>query len=195
MWPQRSALPKAERWEASGKTPEREPLGGLFQGLPRLSRQPGKPIIHPTKECYPRRDPMIWHQFSGRWPLLLVFLTLMSMKSRMSGLVRRTSGPPIRWQKLPKRHQLLLVSAPNWVDQNHGPKRDSFPKALKWQAGLSFSPRCRKVWQNEGMVVNHLCTMHYCLGLICALCWDFFTTSVDTIRWLASSCESLTMKD
>ena len=37
--------------------------------------------------------------------------------------------------------------------------------------------------------------MHYHLGLICALCWDFFTTSADTIRQHASSCEALTTKD
>ena len=37
--------------------------------------------------------------------------------------------------------------------------------------------------------------MHYCLGLICALCWDFFITNVDTIRWHVSSCKALTMKD
>ena len=45
------------------------------------------------------------------------------------------------------------------------------------------------------MLVNHLCTMHYHLGLIGALCWDFFATSVDTIRWHTTSCESLTTKD
>ena len=69
------------------------------------------------------------------------------------------------------------------------------PNALKWQAGLSFCPCHRKEGQNEGMVVNHLCTMYYHLGLICALCHDFFATSADTIRWHASSCESLTMKN
>ena len=37
--------------------------------------------------------------------------------------------------------------------------------------------------------------MYYHLGLICALCWDFFTTSVDTIRWHVSSCKALTTKD
>ena len=45
------------------------------------------------------------------------------------------------------------------------------------------------------MVVYHLCTMHCCLGLICALCQDFFVTSVNTIRWHASSCEALPTKD
>ena len=68
-------------------------------------------------------------------------------------------------------------------------------KALKQWAGPSLCPCCGKEGQNKGMVVNHLCTMHYCLGLICAMCQDFFTTSADTIRWHMSSCEALTMKD
>ena len=45
------------------------------------------------------------------------------------------------------------------------------------------------------MVANHLHTIHYHLGLICALCRDFFVMSVDTIRWHASSCEALTTRD
>ena len=69
------------------------------------------------------------------------------------------------------------------------------PMALKWQTGLSFCPQCRKEGQNEGTVVNHLHTVHYCLGLICALCQDIFATSADTIKWYVSSCVSLTMKD
>ena len=34
------------------------------------------------------------------------------------------------------------------------------PKALKWQAGLSFYLWCGKEGQNEGTVVNHLCTRY-----------------------------------
>ena len=41
------------------------------------------------------------------------------------------------------------------------------PKALKWQAGLSFCPWCRKEGQNKGTIVNHLCTRHYHLWLVC----------------------------
>ena len=44
-------------------------------------------------------------------------------------------------------------------------------------------------------MVNHLRNVHYCLGLICALCWEYFAMSLDTMRWHASSCETLTTKD
>ena len=103
-----------------------------------------------------------------------------------------SSGCPLGDKKLPERHPFLPVSAPNWIIQNHGSKRASFPEALKWWAGLSFCPWCGKEGQYEGTVVNHLCTVHYCLGLMCALCWDFFATSADTIRWHTSPCEALT---
>ena len=69
------------------------------------------------------------------------------------------------------------------------------PEALKWQAGLSFCPWCGKEAKNEGTVENHLHTMHYHLGLTCALCQEFFTTSADSISWHVFSCESLTTKD
>ena len=37
--------------------------------------------------------------------------------------------------------------------------------------------------------------MHYCLGLICAVCQDYFAISLDTMGWHLSLCKSLTMKD
>ena len=40
-------------------------------------------------------------------------------------------------------------------------------EALKQQVGLSFCPWCGKEGQNQGTVVNHLHTRHYCLGLVC----------------------------
>ena len=66
-------------------------------------------------------------------------------------------------------------------------------EALHQQAGCSFCPWCRKEGQNEGTVVNHLRTVHYHLGLVCALCMDFFTTS--TMRWLIHTCKSMATKD
>ena len=45
------------------------------------------------------------------------------------------------------------------------------------------------------MVINHLWTVHYHLGLVCILCLDFFATSMDTMRWHASSCKSMATED
>ena len=53
------------------------------------------------------------------------------------------------------------------------------PKALKHQAGLSFCPWCRKEGKNEGTIVSHLHTRHYCLWLVCERCLSYFTTTWD----------------
>ena len=64
------------------------------------------------------------------------------------------------------------------------------PEALKHQTGLSFCPWCGKEGQNEGTVVNHLCTRHYHLGLICERCLLYFMTSLDTMQHHAQGCQS-----
>ena len=65
-------------------------------------------------------------------------------------------------------------------------------ETLHQQGGHSFCPCCVKEGQNEGTVMNHLKTMHYHLGLVCALCVDFFSTSADTMMWYAHICRSIT---
>ena len=63
-------------------------------------------------------------------------------------------------------------------------------EALKHQTGLSFCPWCRKEGQNEGTMVNHLHTGHYCLRLIYERCLLYFVTSSDTMQHLAHGCQS-----
>ena len=65
------------------------------------------------------------------------------------------------------------------------------PEALKCQPGLTFCPWCRKEGQNEGTMVNHLCTRHYCLRLICERCLLYFMTSSDTMWCHAKGCQSM----
>ena len=45
------------------------------------------------------------------------------------------------------------------------------PNTLWCYAGYTYCPWCRKEGQNEGMVVNHLRTTHYRLGLVCDQCF------------------------
>ena len=47
--------------------------------------------------------------------------------------------------------------------------------------GLSPCPWCGKEGQNEGTVVNHLQTVHYRLGLVCNKCYNYPSTSSDTL--------------
>ena len=55
------------------------------------------------------------------------------------------------------------------------------PDALQHFAGFTYCPRCGKEGQNEGMVVNHLRTTHYRLGLVCDKCHSCPTTTSDTL--------------
>ena len=73
-----------------------------------------------------------------------------------------------------------------WHPSNHpkmGLQDIHSPEALKQHAGLSFCPWCGKEGQNEGTMVNHLHTRHYCLGLVCERCLLYFTTKSDKM-WL-----------
>ena len=55
------------------------------------------------------------------------------------------------------------------------------PNALQHFAGFTYCPWCGKEGQNEGMVVNHLRTTHYRLGLVCDKCYGCPTTTCDTL--------------
>ena len=63
------------------------------------------------------------------------------------------------------------------------------PEALKYQSGLSFCPWCRKEGQNEGTMVNHLCTGHYCLRLVCEQCLQHFMTSSGRMSCHSQNCK------
>ena len=71
-----------------------------------------------------------------------------------------------------------------------GLKRIHSPEALKQWAGLLFCPWCGKEGQNEGMVANHLRTSHYCLGLVCSQCLEYFMTGASMMYHHTSLCQS-----
>ena len=70
-----------------------------------------------------------------------------------------------------------------------GLKGIHFPEALRHHGGISFCPWCGKEGQNEGTVVNHLCTSHYQLGLICERCLLFFMINSNMMQCHAQGCE------
>ena len=91
-------------------------------------------------------------------------------------------------------HYFLVVS-PTESPKIMGLKGIHSPEALKYQTGLSFCPWCGKEGQNEGTVVNHLCTGHYHLGLICKQCLLYFMTSSYTMQHHAKGCQSTCVCD
>ena len=56
------------------------------------------------------------------------------------------------------------------------------PDALCHFNGLTLCPWCGKEGQNKGTVVNHLQTVHYRLSLVCNKCYDYLSTSSDTLH-------------
>ena len=82
----------------------------------------------------------------------------------------------------PKDIQFFQVVPPTKSPKIMGLKGIHYPEALKWQAGLSFCLWCGKEGQNEGTVVIHLRTSHYCLGLVCSWCLEYFITSTNTMH-------------
>ena len=55
------------------------------------------------------------------------------------------------------------------------------PDAFQHFAGFTYCPWCGKEGQNEGMVVNHLRTTHYKLGLVCDKCYGCPTITSNTL--------------
>ena len=68
-------------------------------------------------------------------------------------------------------------------------------EAQKCQASLSFCPWCGKEGQNEGTMVNHLCTGHYHLRLVCEQCLQHFMTSSDRMQCHLQSCKFMHVHD
>ena len=93
-------------------------------------------------------------------------------------------------QTSPKGIQFFRVVSLNKSLNIMGLKGVHSPEALHQWGSCSFCHWCRKEGQNEATVMNHLRTMHYHLGLVCALSMDFFSTSVDTMMQHAHMCKS-----
>ena len=55
------------------------------------------------------------------------------------------------------------------------------PDALQHFTSFTYCPWCGKEGQNERMVVNHLRTTHYKLGLVCDKCYGCPTITSDTL--------------
>ena len=97
--------------------------------------------------------------------------------------------------KASQRNIQFFMVMPTESPNIMGLKEIHCPEALCWQGSHSYCPWFGKEGQNEGTVVNHLRNMHYHLGLVCTLCMDFFTASMDTMRWHVHICRSMAAED
>ena len=55
------------------------------------------------------------------------------------------------------------------------------PDALHHFNSMTHCPWCGMEGQNEGTVINHLWMVHYRLGLVCNKCYNYPSTSSDTL--------------
>ena len=94
-----------------------------------------------------------------------------------------------------KNIQFFLMVTPMESPSIIGLEGIHYPEALHRRGSHAYCPWCAKEGQNEGTVVNHLQTVHYCLGLVCTLCLAFFTTSVDTMRKYKPSSKATATED
>ena len=195
--------------EASTSRPEEEEAAGLDitpEEQPCWRWKEGKPLVRLLKEsCWEalgKDSELIWvtmwvyfkthcrdFDHKGSHNLCHTFKEMVTSTGLLGSDVHEVQQVWTGWKdlwvahcmlKVPKGHPFLLSGASHWITQDHGFKGNPFPKALRWQSGLSCA-WCRKEGQNEGMVVNNLWMSHYHLGLICGQCLEYFTTSTDTM--------------
>ena len=82
---------------------------------------------------------------------------------------------------LPKGLQFFHLVSPSELPKVMGLKGIHHPNALCHHAGLLCCPWCRKEWQNERTVINHLWTMHHRLELVCSRCLHNSTTTSEAM--------------
>ena len=92
-----------------------------------------------------------------------------------------------------KNIQFFCVVTPTELPSIMGLEGIHSLEALCRQGDCSHCPWCAKEGQNEGTMVNHLCTVYYYLGLVCSLCLACFTTSADTMRKHRAHCKDMAM--
>ena len=85
-------------------------------------------------------------------------------------------------QSLPKGLKFLKVVLTSESPKVIGLVGIYNPDALQHFAGFTYCPWCGKEGQNEGMVVNHLRTTYYRLGLVCGKCHSCPTHTSDTLH-------------
>ena len=78
-------------------------------------------------------------------------------------------------KNFPKNIHFFRVLPPTESPKIMGLRGVHSPKDLQWWCPVSFCLWCGKEGQSECMVVNHLWTSHYHLGLICSHCMEYFT--------------------
>ena len=84
-------------------------------------------------------------------------------------------------RSLPKGLKFLRAVPPSESPKVMGLVGIHDPDALHHFNGMTHCPWYEKEGQNEGIIINHLQTVHYRLSLVCDKCYNYPSTSSDTL--------------
>ena len=180
---------KAEGGRSPGRAPEGHPSEAFHKDLD---------LVRCIRQTYFRAHMLVFHK-KVTHDLANIFWRWQKWQASWA-LNPPSSGSVVGQKELHMANHAAKGSAKNlhyfWVvspiksPKIMGLKGIHSPDARKCQTGLSFCPWCRKEGQNEGAMVNHLCTGHYCLGLVCKRCLHHFTISSDRMQHHLQGCQS-----
>ena len=142
-----------------------------------------------------RREYFSKHSFDftsdGTWDLSGMFKCLATRAGLLGTSIYETQSPwtgPEELKQanyillsLPKGLKFLMAVPPSESHKVMGLMGIHDLDALCWFGGVTYCPWCGKEGQNKGMVVNHLQTTHYQLGLVCNRCYGCPSTMSDTL--------------
>ena len=157
-------------WQDSWKRAIRRP----FPRTLKSSKQPGKPIIYPTKEYLPRRGPMTWCQFLGDGLGNKPPECRDTWGTGGLGWQAGTEGCQPCCKSLPMGHTVFLHSVTKWVTQHHGVEGDILhwgPTLVRWllilplvwEGGAEWSHGSKSHMNHTLLPRPHMCLV---LGLL-----------------------------
>ena len=162
------------------KQKDRMSLKKLLKGVHQEAFAKDSNLVQQVREAYFRMnhpDLEVLHDLSGLFQEMITSVDLLDSEIYQIQEVW-TGWGDLQYANdalklLPKGLQFFCQVSPSESPKVMDPRGVHHPAALHHFAGLTFCPWCGKEGQNKGMVVNHLQTMHYKLGLVCSGCLHF----------------------
>ena len=142
-----------------------------------------------------RREYFSKHSFDftldGTWDLSGMVKHLAMRAGLLGTSIYKTQSPWSRPEELKQANYILLSLPKGMIPQGCTPSESPKvmglmgihdPDALCQFDSVIYCSWCGKEGQNKGMVVNHLWTTHYWLGLVCDRCYGCPSTMSNTLH-------------
>ena len=148
-------------------------------------------LVQCIRQTYFRTHALTFHK-EDTYELMEVFKELADMAGLLGTEVYPVQDPWVGKRELCCTYYAVTGSAKDLplfqdsgtpqIPQNNGSPRHTLPRGTEATGWPLILPWCRKEGQNKGTIVNHLCTRHYCLGLVCERSLSYFTTTSDKMQ-------------